>query len=151
MTHPLVGHAAPDFTLSDQDGINVSLSGLRGSDVLLVFVPWAFSPVCTYELEQLRDAEDLVASDAKVFVVNCDSKFVNQEWAYQNKFPGTLLSDFWPHGEVSRAFGMFDEQLGRSKRGTLHIDADGMVTWALENPTGDARDLDAYRKVLGLV
>jgi len=151
VTHPLVGHAAPDFTLSDQDGIEVSLSALRGTDVLLVFVPWAFSPVCTYELEQLRDAEDLVASDAKVFVVNCDSKFVNQEWAYQNQFPGTLLSDFWPHGQVSSAFGVFDEQLGRSKRGTFHIDADGMVTWALVNPTGDARDLDAYRKVLGLV
>ncbi|WP_291378323.1 redoxin domain-containing protein [Demequina sp.] len=151
MTHPLVGHAAPEFTLSDQDGINVSLSALRGSDVLLVFVPWAFSPVCTYELEQLRDAEDLVASDAHVLVVNCDSKFVNQEWAHQNKFPGTLLSDFWPHGAVSREYGVFDEELGRSKRGTFHVNADGLIDWALVSPSGDARDLEEYRKVLGLV
>lgn len=151
MTHPLVGHAAPDFTLTDQDGVDVKLSALRGTEILLVFVPWAFSPVCTYELEQLRDAEDLLASDAKVFVVNCDSKFVNQEWAYQNKFPGTLLSDFWPHGAVSREYGVFDEERGRSRRGTFHITADGVVDWALVNPTGDARDLDAYRKVLGLV
>ncbi len=151
MTHPLVGRAAPDFTLSDQDGIDVSLSSERGRDVLLVFVPWAFSPVCTYELEQLRDAEDLVVSDAKVFVVNCDSKFVNQEWAYQNAFTGTLLSDFWPHGAVSRAYGVFDEESGRSKRGTFHINAHGVVDWVLVNPTGDARDLDEYRKVLGLV
>jgi len=151
VTHPLVGRAAPDFALSDQNGIEVSLSGLRGTEVLLVFVPWAFSPVCTYELEQLRDAADLVAADAQVFVVNCDSKFVNQEWAYQNKFAGTLLSDFWPHGEVSSAFGVFDEELGRSKRGSFLIGADGMVTWALVSPTGDARDLDAYRQVLGLV
>lgn len=151
MTHPLVGQPAPDFVLSDQDGIDVSSATLRGTEVLLVFVPWAFSPVCTYELEQLRDADDLAQSDAKVFVVNCDSKFVNQEWAYQNEFSGTLLSDFWPHGDVSRAYGVFDEELGRSKRGTFHINADGVVDWALVNPTGDARDLDAYRKVLGLV
>lgn len=151
MTHPLVGRTAPDFTLSDQDGIKVSLLALRGTEVLLVFVPWAFSPVCTYELEQLRDADDLIAADAKVFVVNCDSTFVNQEWAYQNKFPGTLLSDFWPHGAVSREYGVFNEELGRSKRGTFHVNADGVVDWALENPTGDARDLDEYRKVLGLV
>lgn len=151
MTHPLVGHTAPEFTLTDQNGIDVQSSALRGKEILLVFVPWAFSPVCTYELEQLRDAEDLLASDAKVFVVNCDSKFVNQEWAYQNNFPGTLLSDFWPHGAVSREYGVFDEELGRSKRGTFHINGDGVVDWALVNPTGDARDLDAYRQVLGLV
>lgn len=148
MSHPLEGEVAPDFSLSDQDGVQVTLSGLRGSEVLLVFVPWAFSPVCTYELEQLRDADDLAASGATVLVVNCDSVYVNQEWAYQNKFTGTLLSDYWPHGDVSRAYGVFDDESGRAKRGTFHITADGVVDWVLVNPTGDARDLDAYRKVL---
>lgn len=151
MTHPLVGQPAPDFTLTDQDGLQLSLSSLRGDDVLLVFVPWAFSPVCTYEIEQLRDAPDIQESAARVLVINCDSKFVNQEWAYLNKFTGTLLSDFWPHGEVSRLYGVFDEETGRSKRGTFHVTADGTVDWVLVNPTGDARDLDEYRKVLGLV
>ncbi len=150
MTHPLVGHQAPDFSLSDQDGVPVSLTDLRGCEALIVFVPFAFSPVCTYELEQLRDASDLTAGGARILIVNCDSTYVNQEWAYQNKFEGTLLSDFWPHGAMSESFGVFDAELGRAKRGTFHIDASGMVDWALVNPTGDARDLAEYRKVLGV-
>lgn len=151
MTHPLVGLPAPDFTLHDQDGITVTLSELRGTHVLLVFVPWAFSPVCTYEIEQLRDADDLNAAEARILVINCDSTFVNQEWAYQNKFVGTLLSDFWPHGAVAREYGVFDDETGRARRGTFHVNADGVVDWVLVNPTGDARDLSEYRKVLGLV
>jgi len=151
VTHPLEGSVAPDFTLQDQDGISYTLSDLRGTEVLLVFVPWAFSPVCTYELEQLRDAEDIENSDAKVLIVNCDSNFVNQEWAYQNKFVGTMLSDFWPHGEVCRKYQVFDDETGRARRGTFHINADGVVDWVLVNPTGDARDLTEYRKVLNLV
>lgn len=150
MTHPLVGDAAPDFSLPDQDGVTVSLADLKGTDALIVFVPFAFSPVCTYELEQLRDADDLTSADARIVVVNCDSTYVNQEWAYQNKFAGTLLSDFWPHGEMSKRYGVFDETLGRSKRGSFHLNADGIIDWVLVNPTGDARDLELYRKVLGV-
>ena len=151
MTHPLVGQPAPDFRLSDQDSVPVSLASLAGSDALIVFVPFAFSPVCTYELEQLRDASDLTTTGARVVIVSCDSTYVNQEWAYQNKFEGTLLSDFWPHGAMCRSFGVFDEELGRAKRGTFHIDANGIVDWVLVNPMGDARDLAEYRKVLGVL
>jgi len=151
VTHRLVGLPAPDFTLLDQDGIAVSVESLRGAEALLVFIPYAFSPVCTYEIEQLRDAKDLSATNARIIVIDCDSTFVNQEWAYQNKFEGTLLSDFWPHGVVSRKYRVFDEELGRAKRCSFHIDADGIVDWALESPKGDARDLTEYRKVLGLI
>ncbi len=150
MTHPLVGQPAPDFSLSDQDGVPLSLADLRGSDALIVFVPFAFSPVCTYELEQLRDATDLTATGARIVIVNCDSPYVNQEWAYLNKFEGTMLSDFWPHGVVSESFEVFDAEQGRSKRATFHIDPEGTVGWVLVNPTGDARDLAEYRKVLGV-
>jgi peroxiredoxin len=146
-----VGQPAPDFTLLDQDGVAVSLSDLRGAEALVVFIPYAFSPVCTYELEQLRDAEDLTSSDARILVISCDSTYVNQEWAYLNKFEGTLLSDFWPHGVVCQSYGVFDHELGRAKRGTFHIDANGIVDWVLVNPTGDARDLAQYRQVLGLI
>ena len=150
MTHRLVGQLAPDFRLSDQDGIPLALADLRGADALVVFIPYAFSPVCTYELEQLRDASDLTATGARIVIVNCDSTYVNQEWAYQNKFEGTMLSDFWPHGAMCESYGVFDEEQGRAKRGTFHIDANGIVGWVLVNPTGDARDLAEYRKVLGV-
>ncbi|NTV39503.1 MAG: redoxin domain-containing protein [Demequinaceae bacterium] len=150
MTHPLVGQPVPEFSLPDQDGVRVSSTDLSGSDTLIVFVPFAFSPVCTYELEQLRDASDLTSAGARVVIVNCDSTYVNQEWAYQNKFEGTLLSDFWPHGAMCERFGVFDAELGRAKRGSFHVDANGIVDWVLVSPTGDARDLAEYRKVLGV-
>lgn len=151
MTHPLVGLPAPDFAVRDQNGKTVTLSELRGGRVMLVFVPWAFSPVCTYEIEQLRDAPDVREAVSAMFVINCDSMHVNQEWADQNSYTGSLLSDFWPHGEVARAYGVFNEERGQARRGTFLIDADGVVEWALENPEGDARDLALYRDALGIV
>ena len=151
MTHPLVGHTAPEFSLRDQNGRTVSLSQWRGERVLVVFVPWAFSPVCTYEVEQLRDASDVQEAVGAVLVINCDSRYVNQEWANLNNFDGLLLSDFWPHGEVAQAYGVFNEERGQARRGSFLIDADGVVAWALESPDGDARDLASYRTALGVV
>ncbi len=150
MTHPLLGQLAPDFSVRDHQGRSITLSDLRGRPVLLVFVPWAFSPVCTYELEQLREADDVRAAVGELLVVNCDSMYVNQEWAEANSFDAPLLSDFWPHGEVSRAYGVFDEERGRAQRGTFLIDAHGVVQWVLENPDGSPRDLALYREALGL-
>jgi len=150
VTHPLVGHAAPDFALRDQNGRIVSLAQWRGERVLVVFVPWAFSPVCTYEVEQLRDASDVQDAVAAVLVINCDSMYVNQEWANQNEFDGKLLSDFWPHGDVARAYGVFNQERGQARRGSFLVDADGVVAWALESPDGDARDLASYREALGV-
>jgi alkyl hydroperoxide reductase subunit AhpC len=126
------------------------LGDFRGGRVLIVFVPWAFSPVCTYEIEQLRDAPELAEAVSALLVINCDSMFVNQEWAQQNSFEGVLLSDFWPHGEVARAYGVFNEERGQARRGSFLIDSHGIVEWVLENPEGDARDLALYRQALGL-
>ena len=150
MTHPLEGQLAPDFALRDQNGRTVSLSQWRGEQVLVVFVPWAFSPVCTYEVEQLRDASDVQQAVGAVLVINCDSRYVNQEWANVNNFDGILLSDFWPHGDVARAYGVFNEDRGQARRGSFLIDADGVVVWTLESPEGDARDLASYRSALGV-
>lgn len=150
MSHPLIGRPAPEFALRDQNGRTVRLSDFRGGKVLMVFVPWAFSPVCTYEIEQLRDAPDLGEAVAALLVVNCDSMYVNQEWADRHGFHGTLLSDFWPHGETARAYGVFNEERGQARRGTFLINELGVVEWVLENPEGDARDLALYRQALGL-
>jgi len=148
VTHPLVGSRVPDFSLRDHNGREVSPATLAGASALLVFVPWAFSPVCTYELEQLRDASDVREQVGQLVVINCDSMYVNQEWADANAFDSPVLSDFWPHGEVSRAFGVFDEERGRARRGTFCLDADGVVRWVVENPDGSPRDLELYRAEL---
>jgi len=150
MSHALLGQPAPDFALRDQNGRTVRLGDLRGGRVLLVFVPWAFSPVCTYEVEQLHEASDIRAAVDHLLVVNCDSMYVNQEWAAGHDFDQPLLSDFWPHGEAARAYGVFNEERGQARRGTFLIGADGVVEWVLESPEGDPRDLGRYREALGL-
>src|ERR1700712_1557214 len=104
-TTPVVGESAPDFSLSDTHGTPVTLSGLRGGPTVLVFVPFAFSGTCTDELCQLRDnIAEFEQADVHVAVISCDPKHSLRAWAAQESFGFDLLSDFWPHGEVARAY-----------------------------------------------
>jgi len=145
----LVGQSAPSFSLPNQYGIPTGLDDGTGAPVLLVFLPFAFSPVCTTEVIDLRDAADLSASaDVRTLVVTCDSMYTLQAWGDERQYRGELLSDFWPHGEVSRAYDVFSTDAGRAERGTFLIDADGVVRWAVVNPSDKARSLDDYRAAL---
>jgi peroxiredoxin len=145
-----VGQPAPDFTLKDQHGREVGLSSLRGSkSVILLFYPFAFTSVCTSELCALRD--DLPSfsnDDVALLAVSCDPMYALRVFAERDGLRYPLLSDFWPHGAVARAYGVFDEQRGCALRGTFVIDAAGIVRWKVENGLPDARDLADYRAVL---
>lgn len=144
-----VGDPAPDFTLDDTHGTPVRLSALRGGPVLVVFVPFAFSGRCTQELRELRDdATALEAAGARLLVVSCDATFSLRAWAEQEGFPFALLSDFWPHGEVARSYGVFDEAHGLALRGSFLVDADGVVRWCVRHPRGVVRDAAQYRAAL---
>jgi mycoredoxin-dependent peroxiredoxin len=144
-----VGDSAPDFELTDQHGAPVKLSDFRGKKVVLVFYPLAFSGVCQGELCEIRDElPRLGAGDAEVLTVSVDSMFSHRAWAEQQGYEFPLLSDFWPHGQVSQEYGVFDEAKGVATRGTFIIDAEGTVRWKVVNAIPDARDLDEYRKVL---
>jgi mycoredoxin-dependent peroxiredoxin len=146
---PVAGDVAPDFTLSDTHGTPVTLSALRGTPVCLVFVPFAFSGTCTGELCELRDnIAEFDAADVRLFVISCDAVYSLRAWAEKDGYGFDLLSDFWPHGEVARAYGVFDEQRGRAIRGSFLIDADGVVRWSVVNQPGEARPLSAYREAL---
>lgn len=146
---PAVGDPAPDFTLADTHGSPVRLAQLRGTPVVLVFVPFAFSRVCTGELGELRDHVDLFHSaGARLLVVSCDPVHALRAWAEQEGVGFDLLSDFWPHGAVATAYGVFDAERGRAVRGSFLVDADGVVRWTVVNPPGQARDLDGYREAL---
>lgn len=139
-----VGATAPDFTLKSQHGEDVTLSSLQGrKPVLLVFVPFAFSGVCTGELTELRDRFDEL-SGVEVLAVTNDHFFSNRAWSDKERFGFSVLSDFWPHGETSRAFGVFDETNGGARRGTFLIDAGGVVRWTVTHELPDARSVDAY-------
>lgn len=149
---PLVGERAPSFNLLDQHGRTVTLESFLGSGLLLVFIPFAFSDTCTNELVDLRGAQDLIENESvKVVVVSCDSIYTLKAWADAHAYDGGIVSDFWPHGEASRAYGVFNEAKGLANRGSFLIDVTGIVRWAIVSPMGQARDLDEYRAALPLV
>ena len=145
-----VGDTAPEFSLPDQDKQVVSLSGLRGSPVLVVFYPFAFSGICTGELCQLRD-ELAAYTDAGVTVlaISTDPVFSLKAFKEQEGFDFPLLSDFWPHGEVAKAYGVFNDKAGMALRGTFLVDADGKIAFAEVNQPGDAREQSGWKDAVG--
>jgi mycoredoxin-dependent peroxiredoxin len=144
-----VGAAAPDFTLPDTHGTPVRLAELRGTAVVVVFVPFAFTGVCTGELCELQDnLGDFEAAGVRLLVVSCDPVPSLRAWSQQEGFRFDLLSDFWPHGAVAQAYGVFDPEHGRAVRGSFLVDGDGVVRWSVVNPAGRARDLAGYRAAL---
>ena len=147
---PEVGTEAPDFTLRDQNNQEVTLSSFRGEkSVLVVFIPFAFSGICTGELCAVRD--DLGSfqnDDAQVLVISTDPMFALRAWSDAQGFRFPLLSDFWPHGRVAQAYGVFNEARGMAVRGTFLVDRSGTVQFAEVNGLGKPRDQDSWRKAL---
>ena len=146
-----VGQEAPDFELNDQHGQPVRLSSFRGAkNVVLVFYPLAFSPVCSGELCALREdfPEVTTRDDVELLTVSVDSLFAHRVWAEQENFQFSLLADFWPHGAVAKQYGVFDEARGLAIRGTFVIDKEGVVRWSVVNPIPQARDIADYQKAL---
>lgn len=145
-----VGDLAPDFELKDQSGQLVKLSDFRGKkNVVLVFYPAAFTSICSGELCTLRDQRvDFVGDDVQLLAISVDPVASLRVFAEQNGFDYPLLSDFWPHGEVSQAYGVFVPERGFATRGTFIIDKDGVLRWSVINTPGDARSTDEYRAAL---
>ncbi len=137
-----VGVEAPDFTLRDQNNEVVTLSSFRGSKaVLLVFYPWAFTSICTGELGQIRDRIDEFANDAvQVLTLSIDSSFVHKIFSQRDELNYPLLADFWPHGAVAQAYGVFNSDSGVSNRGTFLIDHDGIIRFSEAKEIGVGRD-----------
>ena len=145
-----IGDQAPDFELPDQHGTPVKLAGFRGAkNVVLVFYPLAFSPVCSTELRALRaEFPGASPSGAELLTVSVDSLFTHRAWADAEHFEFRLLADFWPHGAVAKQYGVFDEATGLATRGTFIIDSRGIVRWSVINPIPQARDVADYQKAL---
>jgi mycoredoxin-dependent peroxiredoxin len=145
-----VGAQAPDFTLKNQDGQDVSLSDFKGQKaVLLVFYPFAFSGICTGELCSVRDdLSSFQNDDVQVLGCSVDTTWSLKAWALQEGYDFPLLSDFWPHGATAETYGVFSADLGFAFRGTFLIDSDGIVRFAEQNGPGDARDQQGWRDAL---
>lgn len=145
-----VGDEAPDFELEDQDRNPVRLSSFRGSkNVVVVFYPLSFTGVCQGELCAIRDSiGDFSGDDVQTLAISVDSGPVHKKWAEEQGYTFPLLADFWPHGEVARAYGVLEEAAGLALRGTFIVDKSGKVAYKTVNAIPDARDQDEYRKVL---
>jgi len=145
-----VGSPAPDFELRDQHAQTHQLSSYKGQkNVVIVFYPFAFTGVCTGELCAIRDDLASLQNDTtQVLAISCDSVAALRAFSEQQGFEHPLLSDFWPHGAVAAAYGVFNETLGAAERGTFIVDRDGLLRWTVRTALSEARDLGAYQKAL---
>ena len=145
-----IGSPAPEFALRDQHGRTVRLSDFAGQrGVVLVFYPFAFSGICTGELCELQDhLEEFEDAAVQLVGVSCDPVHAQRAWAEAEKYDFPLLSDFWPHGELARAYGVFNDSMGAAVRGTFLIDQAGVLRWSVVNGPGEARPLSAYRNAV---
>ena len=135
------GEKAPEFDLEVRHGERVRLSELlTRSNVLLVFHPFAFTPVCEEEARDLQEnLEAFRNAQTEIVLVSCDSSAARQVWREQLGAEYTFASDFWPHGEAAKAYGVFNEANGAPHRGTFLIDRDGTVIWSLVNLRDEKR------------
>jgi peroxiredoxin len=137
---------APDFTLRDQFGQDVTLSSFVGKKtVALVFFPWAFSNVCTSEMAVIRDRlDEFLTFDSEILAISTDATYSLRVFADTDGLNFPLLSDFWPHGAVASAYGVFDAELGVARRSSFVVDKEGIIRWAVHHALPDPRDLGEH-------
>jgi len=146
-----IGQQAPDFDRKDQDGNQVKLSGFQGDKaVALVFYPFSFTGICQGELCQLRDdLSPYEQAGVQVVAVSCDSAPSQKEWAAAQGYTFPVVSDFWPHGEIAQAYGVFNEERGCANRATFVIGTDGTIVDVFETESlGVAREKARYDEAL---
>lgn len=146
-----VGALAPDFTLKDQDGRAVALrSRLDVGNVLLVFFPLAFTGICQRELDDIQThLADHVGIQA--LAVSVGPPPTHKVWAKQSGFTFPLLSDFWPHGRVAEAYGVFNDDAGFANRGTFSVDRAGVIRFAAMKGPGETRDPSVWAEAVAAV
>jgi peroxiredoxin len=129
------GTKAPDFSLPDHDGNQVSLSDLSGGKLVLAFYPLDFSPVCSDQLSLYQEVlGEIESRGASLVGISVDSSFCHHAFRKHRGLTMPLLSDFNPKGEVCRAYGAWIDEVGHANRSLVLVD-DGEVTWSHASPT----------------
>jgi len=139
-----LGSKAPDFALKDQNGKTVRLSSFKGKKVLLSFRPLAWTAVCHDQMRSLEENHlGFDESNTVALGIGVDSVPSNKAWAQSMDIKNTrLLSDFWPHGEVAKLYGIFRDKDGFSERANILIDEDQNVVFANVYPTSQLPELE---------
>ncbi|MFW0787472.1 peroxiredoxin [Gordonia sp. CPCC 206044] len=145
-----VGDVAPEFELRDQNMQRVSLSALRADDqVLLVFFPLAFTGTCQGELGYIRDHQpEFIRDGLRTVAISVGPPPTHKVWSSAQGFLFPILSDFWPHGDVARGYGVFNDEAGYSNRGTFLVDRDGIIRFSDAVGPGESRGPQLWEKVL---
>jgi peroxiredoxin len=140
----VIGSKAPDFNLKDQNGKSVKLSAFKGKKVVLSFRPLAWTPVCTDQMKSLEEHfEEFARLNSVALGIGVDSSPSNKAWAKSLGIEKTvLLSDFWPHGEVAKSFGVFREKDGFAERANIIIDENQTIIFAKVYPVGQLPDIE---------
>ena len=130
------GTPVPDFTLKREDGSDFTRADLLGQTTLLVFYPFAFSPVCTDQLGLYEEVlgDYLAKRSVSMYGVSCDASW--SQTAFREKLGVSIpqLSDFEPKGEVCRAFGVYHPG-GFPQRALVIVDPEGVVGWSYQAPS----------------
>jgi peroxiredoxin len=146
-----VGGKAPDFVLKDQNGEEFKLSDFRGKKVLLSFHPLAWTGICEKQMKALEENYERFEELNVVPVgISVDSVPTKKAWAEHMGLKRLrILSDFWPHGEVAKLYGIFREDSGISERANVLIDEEGKVAFFKVYPISELPDLEEIFDLLG--
>lgn len=145
-----VGDEAPDFIAPDQDKNDFSLSEHRGKKVLLSFHPLAWTPICADQMKSLEAHKEAFDSLSTVAVgMSVDTVPCKKAWAESLGIKETrLVSDFWPHGDITMRYGIFNEEHGFSRRANIIIDREGKIAWIKVYETKTLPDINEVLDVL---
>ncbi len=143
------GTPAPEFTLHSTPDQTVSLSEFRGQPVILTFYPADWSPVCGDELSLYQELlPEFQRYGAELMGISVDGAWSHLAFAKDRNLHFPLLSDFEPKGEVSRQYGVYQQDIGESGRALFLIDKDGIISWSYLSPTGINPGADGILKAL---
>lgn len=143
------GTAAPSFTLKSTPDQTLSLEDFRGKNVVIVFYPADWSPVCGDELSLFNEVLPMIRSHgAELLAISVDGSWCHQAFKKDRKLRFPLLSDFEPKGGVARQFGAYREPEGEAARALFVIDGEGVIHWRYLSPAGINPGADGILKAL---
>ena len=129
------GSKAPDFSLPDQNGNQVSLTDFSGRKLVIAFYPLDFSPVCTDQLSLYQEVlNEIDSRGASLVGISVDSIYCHRAFREHLNLTMSLLADFHPKGEVSRAYGAWIDSVDHGNRSLVLVE-DGEVKWSHESPS----------------
>ncbi|WP_316832211.1 redoxin domain-containing protein [Pedobacter aquatilis] len=130
------GATAPDFELNATPDQKIKLKDFKGKNVILAFYPADWSPVCSDQMALYNEMLKYFNKyDAQIFGISVDSVWCHLAFSGDRKLHFPLLADFEPKGKISKAYGVYDEETGESKRALFVIDAEGKIAWSYLSPT----------------